>query len=461
MSSLSARLLISVSLLLLVFFGTTIVILDTAFRKAGEQAQEDILDGHLIALLGAAEPTNDGVLGMPPDLYEPRFGTIGSGLYGEIRDARGDSIWRSRSALGLEIPVGIVPEIGNHLFAEEALADGTPLLTLALAVEWEFPDGVLRPYVFKVAESLDSFNAQLAGFRRQLFGWFALVALVMLLSISILMRRLLQPLRQIETEIGEIEKGSRGSLSEGFPSELNGVARNMNLLIDSERARSDRYRVTLDNLAHSLKTPLAALRTMLGDYGDRHFARRANEQIDRMDEIVRYQLRKPAKSGAGNLVLAPVDVARETQRLVEGLRKVYRDKALAIAISVDEAIRFRGDTGDYLELAGNLLDNACKWCREQVEITVRAAGNAGDQATGVVLTVADDGPGVPAEAADALLQRGMRLDESTPGHGIGLAIVKDIAESYGGRLSIGRARLGGAVFTVTIPPISSRPRRDA
>jgi two-component system sensor histidine kinase PhoQ len=461
MSSLSARLLISVSLLLLVFFGATIVVLDTAFRKAGQQAQEDILDGHLMALLAAAEPTERGVLGMPPDMYEPRFGNIGSGLYAEIRDAAGNIVWRSRSALGLEIPVGVIPDDGNHLFLEEALADATPLLTLALAVQWEFPDGELRPFVFKVAESLDSYRAQIAQFRRQLFGWFGLVALIMLLSISVLMRRLLQPLRQIETEIVEIEEGKRASLSGEFPSELTGVARNMNLLIDSERARSDRYRVTLDNLAHSLKTPLAAMRSLLNDSGNSSFTGRYNEQIDRMDEIVRYQLRKPAASAAENLVLAPVQVATETQRLVDGLRKVYRDKAPVIDVSVDERVRFRGDSGDFLELAGNLLDNACKWCKSRVSVEISIAKESDSQATGMTLTVADDGPGIPESAADALLKRGTRLDESTPGHGIGLAIVKDIAESYGGTLSMRRSVLGGAEFTVSIPPLFSPRSRGA
>ena len=454
MSSLSARLLVSVSVLLLLFFGATIVVLDTAFRKAGEQAQDDILDGHLMAMLAAAEPTDAGVLGMPPDMPEPRFGNIGSGLYAEIRDDQDVVVWRSRSALGLEVPVGVIPEDGNHLFLDEALADGTPLRTLSLAVQWEFPDGELRPYIFKVAESLDSFNAQLSKFRRQLFGWFGLVALVMLLSISYLMRRLLQPLRRMKREIGEIEEGKRASLSAELPTELVGVARNMNLLIDSERARSDRYRFTLDNLAHSLKTPLAAMRALLSDRGSDEFAGKYNEQIDRMDEIVRYQLRKPAVAASENLVLTPVNVSEEVARLVEGLRKVYVDKQPSIEVDVDDDIRFRGDTGDFLELAGNLLDNACKWCDGKVRIEIRAAVDDDAVASGMIMSVADDGPGIPEEAADALLQRGTRLDESTPGHGIGLAIVKDIAHSYRGNLEIRRSNLGGAEITVTIPPLS-------
>ncbi len=450
MSSLSARLLISVSVLLMFFFGVTIVVLDTAFRSAGEQAQADILDGHLMAILAAAEPTVQGVLAMPPDLQEPRFGNIDSGLYAELRDDAGAIVWRSRSALGIEIPTGAQPQSGVRRFLNETLADGTPLLTLSLAVQWEFPDGELRPFVFKVAESLDSFNAQIAQFRRQLFGWFAAVALIMLFSISVLLRRLLRPLRQIEYEIGEVEEGKRSSLSNEFPTELTGVARNMNVLIDSERARSDRYRVTLDNLAHSLKTPLAAMRALLNQNKTGGFADRFNEQINRMDEIVRYQLRKPAASRAGDLTLALILVKKEVERLVEGLNKVYHDKDPSIETLIDAELQFRGDAGDFLEIAGNLLDNACKWCDRRVRVTIKSSsGRASDG--GMILVVADDGPGIPEAAADVLLQRGTRLDESTPGHGIGLAVVKEIAESYGGKLEIGQSDLGGAEFRVTIP----------
>ena len=456
MRSLSSRLLVSVSVLLLLFFGATIAVLDTAFSEAGEQARRDILDGHLVALLAAAEPDDDGNLMLPERLREPRFENIGSGLYAELLGADRTVLWRSRSALGLEIPSGVVPELGNHLFARESLEDGSPLLTLSLAVEWEFDDGALKSYVFKVAESLDSFNAQVAGFRRQLFGWFALVALTMLLAFSMLLRGLLKPLRKIETEITEIEEGKRVALSGEFPTELTGVARNMNLLIDSERARSDRYRYTLDNLAHSLKTPLAAMRALLNDGHAEGFSGRFNEQIDRMDEIVRYQLRKPAASVGDNLVLKPVNVEKEVARLVDGLRKVYHDKNPDYEVRVERGMRFRGDTGDFLELAGNLLDNASKWCEKRVRISIVPSVGARAIASGMVLTVADDGPGIPQDAADALLQRGMRLDETTPGHGIGLAVVKDIARSYGGRLSIKRSSdLGGAEIMVSIPPIAS------
>lgn len=447
MASLSSRLLLAVSLLLLVFFGATIVVLDSAFREAGEQAQEDILDGQLIALLAAADPNEQGELVMPNVMQEPRLDTVGSGLYAELRDDGVEPVWQSTSSLGLDVPFGSPPQPGPPSFSRITLADGTPMMALAISVDWELASGDFRPYSFYVAESLDSFNAQIARFRRQLFSWFAAVAFIMLLAISAVLRGVLRPLRQIEDEISEIEKGHRPALTEGLPTELESVARNMNLLIGSERGRSERYRQTLDNLAHSLKTPLAAIRAVLSESPKRASTEKIEAQIERMNDIVRYQLRKPASLVSDNFGVGTVAIQEQLERLVDGLQKVYKDKQPEISLEVDGRAEFRGDAGDFLELAGNLVDNACKWCERRVEVRV-----APYQKRGMRLAVADDGPGIPEQAAELLLERGMRLDESAPGHGIGLAVVKDIASSHNGELTIDRSPLGGAEIAVTIPP---------
>ncbi len=451
MSSLSARLLISVSLLLLVFFGATILVLDSAFRQAGEQAQRDILDGHLMSLLAAAEPNEDRQqLEMPPDLPEERFAAPGSGLYAELRDEEGRRIWSSRSALGVALPRVEPPRQGDPHYAILPAEGGGELMVLSLRVAWEFPGGDLRTYTFSVAESRDTFHAQIAAFRKRLFTWFAVVAAVMLFAISLVMRGILQPLRRIEKEIREIEDGRRQALSESFPSELQGVAFNMNALIGSERARSERYMHTLGNLAHSLKTPLAAIRSIVQEQPRSALTQRIEQQVQRMDDIVRYQLRKPARYAADGFGVAAVAIEKELERLVDALAKVYKDKNPDIAIRVEKGAVFRGDSGDFLELAGNLLDNACKWCRRRVEIGVGPASPEQGRSSGLRLVVSDDGPGIPEEASSLLLERGMRLDESAPGHGIGLAIVKDIAASYGGEVEVARSAWGGAKITVTI-----------
>ena len=454
MSSLSARLLLSVSLLLLVFFGATIVVLDSAFRQAGEQAQEDILDGQLMMLLAAVELNIYGELEMPVDLHEPRFGNLGSGLFAELRDDTDEPVWRSRSSLGLEIPYGEPPELGTHQFSRVQMEYGTPLMALIMAIEWELPSGDFQPYTFNVAESLDSFNAQLARFRNQLFGWFAAVALIMLFSISMVMRGLLKPLRKIEEEISDVESGRRKDLSGGYPSELQGVARNMNILVDSERGRSERYRQTLDNLAHSLKTPLAAIQSVLDEQPRSDSTQKVETQIARMNDIVRYQLRKPASYASESIGVVAVSVEKDLDRLVEGLTKVYTEKAPSIELDVAADTRFRGDSGDFLELTGNLLDNACKWCESKVKLTIQPLDGRTAESGAMILVVTDDGPGIPEDLAGTLLERGMRLDESAPGHGIGLSVVKEIAASYGGDVAISRSEWGGAKITVTIDPDS-------
>jgi two-component system sensor histidine kinase PhoQ len=231
----------------------------------------------------------------------------------------------------------------------------------------------------------------------------------------------------------------------------------MTLLIDSERPRSNRNRHTLDNLAHSLKTPLGAVRALLDDGDGAAMRRRINDQVERMNEIVRYQLRKPAAS-RGALGFAAVPVNEEVRKLVAGLAKVYRDKAPEFELDIDPGVRFRGEAGDFLELAGNLLDNACKWCCGKVRLTVEPAQADGARPGGLHLRVEDDGPGIPEVAAEQLLVRGMRLDESKPGHGIGLSIVRDVARAYGGDLRIGRSALGGAAIDVLIPSFAPARR---
>ena len=447
-SSLSTRLLVSVGILLLVFFGVTIVVLEVAFREAGERAQQDILDSQIMALLAAAEPAADDGLVMPPDLPEPRYGTPGSGLYAELRNADKQTVWSSRSAIGMRLPRPAAGEPGEQRLARLTLEDGTPVMTATLSVNWEFADGTLMPFTFHVTESLDSLNAQIAAYRRQLFGWFSAVALIMLLAISVVMRSVLRPLRQIETEIGDIEGGTRATLSDDFPTELKGVARNMNVLIGSERGRAERYRQTLDNLAHSLKTPLAAMRAVLDESSQNDPGERLRSQIERMNDIVRYQLRKPARFVSEGIGLPTVAVHRELQRLADGLGKVYRDKRISIHINVGADAKFRGDRGDFMELAGNLLDNACKWCNREIEVRVTAIEANGR--IGIRIAVSDDGRGVAADVAEQLLERGMRLDESAPGNGIGLAVVRDIAASYGGDVKVSKSALGGAEFCVDL-----------
>jgi two-component system sensor histidine kinase PhoQ len=228
---------------------------------------------------------------------------------------------------------------------------------------------------------------------------------------------------------------------------MRGLTDNLNALLASQREHLDRHRHTLSDLAHSLKTPLAVIRGEL-DKGPTpaELPTIIGEQVRRMSEIVDYQLQRAATSGRLPLS-APLSVANAAYKIVNSLNKVYADKRVSCQIQAAEDAYFHGEEGDLLEVLGNLLDNAYKWCEQRVMVNADL-----DQSHGLRLRVEDDGPGITPQKADAVLHRGVRDDSSNPGHGIGLAIVQDIVRVYGGRLHIEKSdALGGAKITLVLP----------
>ncbi len=440
-ASLTRNLLLTVALVLTVFFGLAIGVLDNAFRQAAIQAEQEQLDIQLIALLAAADGDVDNGLRIPNELNEQRLQTPGSGLYAEVFDASGERVWRSPSALGLSVPWLQSLDVGTRRFERLTLGNGTELLSFALAVNWAFSESESQIFTFHVAESLDSYHARVGRFRTQLFTWFGAIALALIVTLVITLRSLLAPLGQIRREIVAVERGQRRELSRDFPVELAGVARNLNTLIDRERDRGELYRRTLGDLAHSLKTPLATLRATLGSAASEDALR----ELDRLDELIRYQLAKPQTRGR-TLGAQPVPIKAAVDELLASFSKIYHDKDVSVEASIADSLIFTGDRGDLLELLGNLLDNAFKRCRTQVAIAIdeREVG-----ATRIV--VDDDGPGFPEGFEAQELERGKRLDEVRDSHGLGLAIVSEILGVYDAQMKIDRASLGGARVIVVLP----------
>lgn len=447
--SLSARLLTAVSVVLLIFFGATVVVLDSAFRLAAERAVEDRLDVQIFLLLAEAEPLRPGEIALPEDLPEPRFSTPGSGLYAQIDDASGSQVWRSRSAVGVTLPMPEGAALGEHRFVRSVLDNGEPVFLETLRVEWEFEDGTTAGYQFGVAESLEPYLGQVRRFRRQLFGWFAGLALALVVTLGFLLRWVLSPLRKIEREIGEVESGRRERLSDRYPTELRGVTSNTNRLIEAERSRLERYRNTLGNLAHALKTPLAVIRTSLEKQGA-DADTEIGAQVARIDDIIGYQLNRAAASGGVTLGGTPVALIEVLNKLVRTLDKVYADKRPTVHLAVNDEARYQGDEGDLVEIAGNLLDNAYKYCNNEIYVSAARLPAARGSRARLELVIEDDGPGIAPELAEEVLRRGVRADERAEGHGIGLAVVREIVETANGELEFGRSVHGGVRVVVRL-----------
>ena len=264
-----------------------------------------------------------------------------------------------------------------------------------------------------------------------------------------LLRWSLKPLRIIVKDLEDMEKGSKTHLDGYYATELEGLAGNLNSFINSERAHLERYRNALADLAHSLKTPLSILRGCVESFSVNKET--VKEQILRMDEIVEYQLQRAAAKGE-HKTTRTVDVSAVINKISASLSKVYIDKQIAFDIAMPEQSPIYIEEGDLYEIAGNLMDNACKWCRHTVNISVSLNERKGRRNYAVLLQIEDDGPGIPAGKLNEILKRGVRADENIHGHGIGMAVVYELIGLLGGKLEGSKSEtLGGMKWSVYLP----------
>lgn len=444
LTSLSRRLLLVAAAVVLVFFGLTGAVLDQAFRQSLDQAQTDRLLGVVYTILAAADLGPDARIHLPSDLPDARLGTPASGLYALILSDQGIE-WRSPSLLSvdwqpdLQLAAG---ETQNYSAADQSLQ------ALAYGLSWEEAAGEQAAFTVHVAEDKSTYANQLSAFRTSLWSWLGAAALALLVTQILVLRWSLRPLAAAARDLRAIETGQAEYLSGHYPLEIVGLVRGLNRLLRSERERTIRYRDTLANLAHSLKTPLTILRASLE--GDQLSANDALEQVERIDASIQYQLQHAAGSSPA-LLRTPLPVAPVLERILRTLSKAYSDKPVAVDQHCAADAIFAGSEGDLMELLGNLLDNAYKWAQNRIRIQVEPLDQAHATHPGLRLIIEDDGPGIDAALATTLLSRGARADEQVPGHGLGLAIVTDLVAGLQGQLSIDRSELGGALFKVELP----------
>jgi len=446
--SLQARSLAAAGFALAAFLGLAFVALDRAFHDAAISAQRERLQGYIYAYLAGADTARTGTL-IPPEVGpDPRFERPSSGLYAaivgdNIRNAT-DRQWRSASAIGADLPFAAELPAGEVRFEGPLQTPLGELYVLSQGIEWSVANRPELKLTFHVAEDGGAVRRQAAEFRGTLFAWLGGLGVLLLLLLLAVLRWSLAPLRKVTADLERVERGGQEHLGDGYPPELSGLATNLNAFIDSERDRLKRYRNTLSDLAHSLKTPLAVLRGATRQHDPETLEALVREQTERIGQIVDYQLQRAATSGRTTL-LAPVAIAPALQRIVRTLEKVYAERRLEFAVEADAALQFRCDESDLLELCGNLLDNACKWAAGRVEIAARL------DTGGLTIAIDDDGQGIAAGQRDAVLRRGVRADQQVPGSGLGLSIVGDLAQVYGGGLRLADSPLGGLRALLSLP----------
>lgn len=457
--SLQTRQLLAASLGLVAFLALAGYALDRAFISTAENTLRARLRDYALDITRETEFSRGGDLVPPYDdkLPDPRLKRPGSGLYAQV--VLSFTLWDSPSAKGPELPPVRVLKAQQELFEGpltimKANGEASQAYRYGYGLVWpgdDLSDEV--PYSIYIIEDTSRLQSQLTVFRRALWGYLGGVGVLLLALQVVVLRWSLRPLRRVIDELKRVQRGMATRMSERHPRELEPLTESINAFIESERENLDRQRNILADLAHSLKTPLAVLRSRMDSGTDGPELRgELDEQLKRMNDLVGYQLSRAA-SGGHKLFAAPLAIEANAEEIVSGLEKVYAAKGVFCEFEIDPGARFYGEKGDLQELLGNLLENGFKWARTRVLLTATTGETALNRRPGLVLKVEDDGPGIPAEKIALVLQRGVRGDERVQGHGIGLAIVHDIVRSYRGELHVGTsAELGGACFSVTLPP---------
>ncbi len=432
------------SVVLVLALGLVGVALDTANERSAVTALRDRMESYVYLVLAAIDVDETGTVYAGIDLGDPRLSQPGSGVYIHVHGA--SDHWSSPSSLGLRLPELEDMPPGQSGFLPPSPDSG--FFVYQFGVGWQLDSDEVLPLTVSVLVEPGELDRQTGAFRRGL--WRALLAAGMVLLAAQLLTVFLafRPLQSVARDVARVESGQAPALDGRYPSELMPLARNVNRLLSTEKANQERYRNALDSLAHSLKTPLAVLRAGL-ETGDGRGADSMRKAVDEMNRLVTTRLQRAAVS-ARRTMAAPVAVAPEAQRIVASLEKVHSQKMIETDVRIDESVHFHGERRDLLELMGNLFDNAFKYGRRRVRLGASAIAEEAGR-SGLRIVVEDDGPGIDPEQWPKLLQRGVRGDERVEGHGLGLAIVLELASAYGGRVDIGDSDLGGARITVELP----------
>ena len=449
MLSLNARVLIAATAILAAFFGLAGFTLDRSYRLSSEEALIKRLEVQVYALIALAAIDDAGNVYMPDAYSETSFLNYSPDTYARITDPDGRIVWSSPTPVGVNLPYKVQLTRNEIHFSYAKIKKEFSVAIYSHGIAWH--DQADKVYTFSVAEKLDDFNKQVNQYSRKLWVLLAGVALLLLVVQSAILRWGLAPLGRASGELIAIEAGRKLRLSEDYPGELRGLTNNVNGLLSHQQDHVERYRHTLGDLAHSLKTPLAVLQSTLDEKTiDASSAKVFQEQLDRITQITEYQLQRAATAGQSPLI-APVDIEQMVAKVVKSLSKVYVDKNVEVDITVDKGIVFHGDEGDLMEVIGNLTDNAFKYCGQRVRISAKMFAHDKKNISGLLFSVEDDGPGVPDEMVKHVVQRGVRVDQGISGHGIGLSVVQDIAQIYGGELNISCGTMGGATVSVWLP----------
>ena len=445
--------MVSLLAMVIIILPSVAFIIMNSFEKHIMRSIENELSAYSYSILAVAEVEQANLV-MPEALIENQFNVSDSGLYAFVSGRvayesklapkaplENAILWRSQSLLTINIidaqlSKKLVPlPTGAKSFMSVEI-NGSPHFIYSYAVSFTEGDENF-PITVHIIRDKQAFSQLISNFKQQLwFGLAILMVIILLLQLVWLMWTL-KPLSILAHEIKAVEQGRAEKLTSLYPVELAKLTTQLNQLLATEQKQRQRYRNALSDLAHSLKTPLAVLQAQRG------ISAVNQEQINRINSTIEHQLKRAQSAGHSSWLLG-IDVKPVVDKLLNTLAKIYQSEQKQLTLNFTGNITFKGDEADLLELLGNLLDNAYKAAKSTIILTISQQGDA------LIMCIEDDGIGIKKQQITQILERGVRADTYDAGHGVGLAIVRDLVASYQGEIHIGNsAALGGAQFTLS------------
>lgn len=391
----------------------------------------------------------------PPNRYEPLFEVPNSGFYWQIKPL---DVPGARKLVSPSLATGHIASPYELKFPADKTGkrwrnttgpDGKPIRTVEVVNNVGYQSDTPR-YSILVAGPYDWIADVTAQFRQRLMVALAFAGLALLAVTIVQIQFGLAPLRRIERGLAAVRSGDAQELSGDLPAEIEPLQTELNALIRSNHEIIERARTQVGNLAHALKTPLAVITNEARDHKS-EFGSKVTEQANIMSEQVSHYLDRARMAARANVIGRSTVIAPVAQSLKRALERIHREKGVVITLDCPPALRFQGEQQDLEEMLGNLLDNASKWSKGAVNLTIAPLPATPAAKRMLLLTVEDDGNGLTAEQRARIGKRGLRLDETTPGSGLGLSIVADIATTYRGSMSLDASPLGGLLVRLELP----------
>jgi signal transduction histidine kinase len=433
---------LSAGWLILALFATAFLLTEL-YSRALDSSLTDTLEFHLETLVGetleASNATSDSIV-----IGDPRFERPGSGWYWAIRTDDGKLENLSSSLVGT-----VLPELTGPF---DATRTRTGVATDGFGTRMRVIEREITLYSnnlhIVVTGSLDEIFELVDDFRGQAFIVLGAVGVMLAIMSAIVARFALRPIGRLRRAVEMVREGEAQSVVGTFPTEIAPLAEEVNQLLLSNAGIIERARNQVGNLAHGLKTPLAVLRNEAAS-SKTPLAKVVKSETDKMATMVASYLDKARIAARTTIVGKKADPTIVVSRLARVMGKIHPNTTVAFRRPDASLPWFRGDESDLEEMAGNLLDNACKWAKGQVAVSMMAERT--DATRTLLIRIEDNGPGLTDEEATKVLRRGVRLDEKTPGSGLGLDIVKELVDVYGGSLQLKRSALGGLLVELRLP----------